>query len=170
MLEEAGARYSVRLVNIGSGDQHSPDFLVISPNNKIPALVDHDGSDGPRTVFESGATLMYLAEKTGCLLAASRPRCDQAMSWLFWSMSGIGPTFGQFLHFVSSYGPNVTDGEPLHYRGSSTGACAGEKVGGGPIPCRGLLNCGHWCLHMAQVRPPDHQEHRGRCVRSQPEC
>jgi GST-like protein len=105
MLEEAGSPYSVRLVNIGSGDQHAPEFLAISPNNKIPAIVDHDGAGGPRTVFESGAILMYLAEKTGCLLAASGPRRDQAMSWLFWSMSGIGPTFGQFLHFVSSDGP-----------------------------------------------------------------
>jgi GST-like protein len=104
MLEEAGSPYSVRLVNIGSGDQHAPEFLAISPNNKIPAIVDHDGAGGPRTVFESGAILMYLAEKTGCLLPTSGPRRDQAMSWLFWSMSGIGPTFGQFLHFVSSDG------------------------------------------------------------------
>jgi GSH-dependent disulfide-bond oxidoreductase len=97
-----GSPYSVRLVNISSGEQHSPEFLAISPNNKIPIIVDHDGVGGPRTVFESGAILRYLAEKTGCLLAASGPRRDQAMSWLFWSMSGIGPTFGQFLHFVSS--------------------------------------------------------------------
>lgn len=105
MLEESGSLYSVRLVNIGSGAQHSPEFLAISPNNKIPAIVDHDGASGPRTVFESGAILMYLAEKTGCLLAASGPGRDQAISWLFWSMSGIGPTFGQFLHFVSTDGP-----------------------------------------------------------------
>jgi GST-like protein len=102
MLEEVGSAYSVRLVNIGSGEQHSPEFLAISPNNKIPAIVDHDCAGGPRTVFESGAILVYLAEKTGKLLAASGPRREQAMSWLFWSMSGVGPTLGQLLHFVSS--------------------------------------------------------------------
>jgi GST-like protein len=102
MLEEVSCPYSVHLVNIGSGEQHSQEFLSVSPNNKIPAIVDRDGVGGPQTVFESGAILMYLAEKTGLLLAASGPRRDQAMSWLFWSMSGIGPTFGQFLHFASS--------------------------------------------------------------------
>jgi GST-like protein len=102
MLEEVGSPYSVHLVNIGSGEQHAPDFLSISPNNKIPAIVDHDGVRGPRKVFESGAILVYLAEKTGLLLAASGPRRDQAMSWLFWSMSAIGPVFGQLLHFASS--------------------------------------------------------------------
>jgi GSH-dependent disulfide-bond oxidoreductase len=102
MLEEVGSPYSVHLVNIGSGEQHSPDFLSISPNNKIPAIVDHDGARGPRTIFESGAILVYLAEKTGVLLPASGPYRDQAMSWLFWSMSAIGPALGQFLHFASS--------------------------------------------------------------------
>jgi GSH-dependent disulfide-bond oxidoreductase len=105
MLEEVRQPYSVRLVNIGSGEQHSPSFLAVSPNNKIPAIVDHDSLDGRRAVFESGAILIYLAEKTGSLLAKSGLRRDQAMSWLFWSMSGVGPTFGQFLHFLSSDGP-----------------------------------------------------------------
>src|SRR3984885_7984706 len=79
-----------------------PAFLAVSPDNKIPAIPDHADSGETRTIFESGAILIYLAEKTGLLLAASGPRRDQAMSWLFWSMSGIGPTFGQFLHFASS--------------------------------------------------------------------
>jgi GSH-dependent disulfide-bond oxidoreductase len=102
MLEEVGVPYSVHRVNLGSGEQHAPQFLAVSPNGKIPAIVDHDGVGGPRTVFESGAILVYLAEKTGMLLPKSGSRREQAMSWLFWSMSGVGPTFGQLLHFVSA--------------------------------------------------------------------
>ena len=102
MLEEVGTPYSVHLVNLGSGEQHAPQFLAVSPNGKIPAIVDHDGMSGPRAVFESGAILLYLAEKTGMLLPKSGSRGEQAMSWLFWSMSGVGPTFGQLLHFVSA--------------------------------------------------------------------
>jgi GSH-dependent disulfide-bond oxidoreductase len=102
MLEEVGVPYSVHLVNLGSGEQHAPQFLAVSPNGKIPAIVDHNGVGGPRTVFESGAILVYLAEKTGLLLPASGGRREQAMSWLFWAMSGVGPTLGQLLHFVSA--------------------------------------------------------------------
>jgi GST-like protein len=102
MLEEVGAPYSVHLVNLSSGEQHAPQFLAVSPNGKIPAIVDHDGVGGPRTVFESGAILVYLAEKNGMLLPAAGGRREQAMSWLFWAMSGVGPTFGQLLHFVSA--------------------------------------------------------------------
>ena len=102
MLEEVGVPYSVHLVNLGSGEQHAPQFLAVSPNGKIPAIVDHDAVGGPRAVFESGAILVYLAEKTGTLLPKSGSRREQAMSWLFWAMSGVGPTFGQLLHFVSA--------------------------------------------------------------------
>jgi GST-like protein len=102
MLEEVGVPYSVHHVNLGSGEQHTPQFLAVSPNGKIPAIVDHNGVGGPRTVFESGAILVYLAEKTGMLLPESGSRREQVMSWLFWSMSGVGPTFGQLLHFVSA--------------------------------------------------------------------
>ena len=94
MLEEVGVPYSVHLVNLGSGEQHAPQFLAVSPNGKIPAIVDHDAVGGPRAVFESGAILVYLAEKTGTLLPKSGSRREQAMSWLFWAMSGVGPTFG----------------------------------------------------------------------------
>src|SRR5262245_53234254 len=104
MLEEVVVPYSVHLVNLGSGEQHAPHFLSVSPNGKIPAIVDHDGVGGPRTVFESGAILVYLAEKTGMLLPKSGSRREQAMSWLLWAMSGVGPTFGQLLHFVSAEG------------------------------------------------------------------
>jgi GST-like protein len=102
MLEEVGVPYSVHLVNLGSGEQHAPRFLAVSPNGKIPAIVDHDGAGGPRTAFESGAILVYLAEKTGMLLPEAGGGREQAMSWLFWSMSGVGPTFGQLMHFVST--------------------------------------------------------------------
>jgi GST-like protein len=102
MLEEVGVPYSVHLVNLGSGEQHAPRLLAVSPNGKIPAIVDHNGAGGPRTAFESGAILVYLAEKTGTLLPKSGSRRERAMSWLFWSMSGVGPTFGQLLHFASA--------------------------------------------------------------------
>jgi GST-like protein len=102
MLEEVGIPYSVHLVNIGSGEQHTPEFLAVSPNGKIPAIVDGRAGDSKRTVFESGAILVYLAEKAGRLLAPSGSHRDQALSWLFWAMTGIGPTFGQLLHFTSS--------------------------------------------------------------------
>lgn len=102
MLEETGVPYSVHLVDLGSGEQHAPQFVAVSPNGKIPAIIDHDGVGGPRTVFESGAILVYLAEKTGMLLPELGSRREQAMSWLFWSMSGVGPTFGQFLHLAST--------------------------------------------------------------------
>src|SRR6202034_2589819 len=88
MLEEVGLPYTVHNVNLMKGEQRDPDFLRISPNNKVPAIVDDDGVDGRTSVFESGAILVYLAEKTGMLLPAhGRPRND-TLSWLFWSMAG----------------------------------------------------------------------------------
>jgi GST-like protein len=96
MLEEVGLRYTVHNVNLMKGEQRDPDFLRISPNNKVPAIVDDDGVDGRTSVFESGAILVYLAEKTGMLLPAhGRPRND-TLSWLFWSMAGVGPGIGRF--------------------------------------------------------------------------
>lgn len=99
MLEEIAAPYTVSLVDITKGEQHKPEFLRISPNNKIPAIVDHDAEGGPRAVFESGAILIYLAEKTGRFLpAAGQARAD-AHSWLLWSMSGLGAALPQFHYF-----------------------------------------------------------------------
>ncbi len=99
MLEEIAAPYTVSLVDITKNEQHKPDFLRISPNNKIPAIVDHDAEGGPRAVFESGAILLYLAEKSGRFLPkAGQARAD-AVSWLLWSMSGLGATLPQFHHF-----------------------------------------------------------------------
>jgi GSH-dependent disulfide-bond oxidoreductase len=96
MLEEVGLPYAVRTVDLMKGEQRDPDFLRISPNNKVPAIVDHDGIDGRTSVFESGAILLYLAEKSGLLLPpAGRARSD-VMQWLFWAMTGVGPGVGRF--------------------------------------------------------------------------
>ncbi|MCD9032808.1 glutathione S-transferase N-terminal domain-containing protein [Luteimonas sp. Y-2-2-4F] len=105
-LEEAGLDYTIRPVNIGKGDQFAPDFLAFSPNNKMPAIVDHAPADGgaPQTVFESGAILLYLAEKTGRFLDADPRKRIQALEWLFWQMAGLGPMTGQYGHF-SVYAP-----------------------------------------------------------------
>jgi GST-like protein len=100
MLEECELAYRVHAVDIGAGDQFNPEFLAISPNNKIPAITDPDGPDGrPISVFESGAILLYLAEKTGRFLPqAARPRL-QVIEWLMFQMGGVGPMLGQNHHF-----------------------------------------------------------------------
>jgi len=100
-LEETGTPYKIFPVNIGKGEQFTREFLAISPNNRIPAMVDHDPPDGgaPLRVFESGAILVYLAEKTGRFLPADiRGRTD-VMQWLFWQMGNLGPMSGQNNHF-----------------------------------------------------------------------
>jgi GSH-dependent disulfide-bond oxidoreductase len=105
-LEEAGVPYKIIPVNIGKGDQFKPEFLAISPNNRIPAIVDHQPKDGgePFAVFESGAILLYLAEKTGKFLHPDFRRRVEVMQWLFWQMGGLGPMAGQNHHF-SQYAP-----------------------------------------------------------------
>ncbi len=111
-LEETGLEYRIRPINISKGEQFEPEFLKISPNNRIPAIVDHDpdgqgtaGSAGaPLMQFESGAILLYLAEKTGMLLPEDTTGRAEVMQWLFWQMGGIGPMFGQYLHFAD-YAP-----------------------------------------------------------------
>ncbi len=100
MLEEVGLPYEVRAVNLGKDEQFAPEFLKVSPNNKIPAIVDHDAPGGPLTIFESGAILVYLAEKTGKLLATSGPARYKALEWTFWQVGGIGPILGQLGFFV----------------------------------------------------------------------
>ncbi|MBM6596088.1 glutathione S-transferase N-terminal domain-containing protein [Microvirga pudoricolor] len=100
MLEECGLPYSVVAVNIGKGDQFSPEFLAISPNNKMPAIVDPDGPGGePISVFESGAILQYLGRKTGLFYPADERARVQVDEWLFWQMAGFGPMLGQTHHF-----------------------------------------------------------------------
>jgi GST-like protein len=105
-LEEAGVPYRIIPVNISVGDQFKPEFLAIAPNNRIPAIVDHQPGDGgaPIPVFESGAILLYLAEKTGKFIPGDvRGRAD-VLQWLFWQMGGLGPMAGQNHHF-KQYAP-----------------------------------------------------------------
>ena len=100
-LEELGLPYTVRPVNIGRGEQFTPDFLAISPNNRMPAIVDHDpiGGGAPLSIFESGAILQYLAEKTGRLIPTDLRGRYEVTQWLFWQMAGLGPMAGQAGHF-----------------------------------------------------------------------
>ena len=100
MLEECGLPYHVNAVDIGAGDQFKPEFLAISPNNKIPAIVDADGPDGqPISLFESGAILLYLAGKTGRFLPADTRGRYKALEWLMFQMGSVGPMLGQAHHF-----------------------------------------------------------------------
>lgn len=100
MLEECGLPYRVHTVNIGAGDQFKPEFLAISPNNKIPAIVDDEGPDGkPISLFESGAILLYLASKTGRFLGNTDREKFETLQWLMFQMGGVGPMLGQNHHF-----------------------------------------------------------------------
>jgi GST-like protein len=101
-LEEAGIAYSLKPINIGKGDQFGTAFLKISPNNKIPAIVDHAPADGgkPISVFESGAILLYLAGKTGQFIPRDLRGQVEALEWLMWQMGGLGPMLGQNHHFA----------------------------------------------------------------------
>ncbi|GAA3528571.1 glutathione binding-like protein [Zobellella aerophila] len=105
-LEEAGIEYSLNPVDISAGDQFKPEFLALSPNNRMPAIVDHKPADGgePISVFESGAILIYLAEKTGRFLPIEPRARKTALEWLMWQMGGLGPMAGQNHHFVQ-YAP-----------------------------------------------------------------
>lgn len=100
-LEEAKLPYRIIPINIGKGDQFAPEFLAISPNNKMPAMVDHDplGGGVPLALFESGAMLLYLAEKTGRFLPADLYGRNEVLQWLFWQVAGLGPMAGQNGHF-----------------------------------------------------------------------
>jgi GST-like protein len=101
-LEETGLPYTIFPVNISKGDQFKPEFLAIAPNNRMPAIVDHAPADGgaPVSVFESGAILVYLAEKTGRFLPRDLRGRNEVMQWLFWQMGGLGPMAGQNHHFA----------------------------------------------------------------------
>ncbi len=109
MLEECGFSYRVHHIDIGTGDQFTPDFLAISPNNKIPAIVDADGPDGkPFSLFESGAILVYLASKAGKLLGETDREKFVTLQWLMFQMGGVGPMLGQAHHF-RGYAPEKLD-------------------------------------------------------------
>ena len=105
-LEETGTPYKLHPINIGKGEQFNPAFLAIAPNNRMPAIVDHApvGGGAPISIFESGAILLYLAEKTGKLLSTDLRGRVATLEWLFWQMGGLGPMAGQNHHF-GTYAP-----------------------------------------------------------------
>ena len=123
LLEELGAEYRMIPVNISKGDQFQPDFLAISPNNRMPAIVDHDAAP-PVSVFESGAILLYLAEKFDRFLPEGSLGRKELMEWMFWQVGGQGPMAGQLSHFVN-YAP---EGERAYghkrYKGEYERLCA----------------------------------------------
>jgi len=106
MLEECNIPYSLIKMNLGKGDQFKPDFLKISPNNRMPAIIDSDGPNGEKvSVFESGAILLYLSEKSGKFCPEDPLKRLKVLEWLFWQVGGLGPMAGQVSHFVN-YAPN----------------------------------------------------------------
>ena len=121
MLEETGLAYEPHLVNFASNDQLSPEFISLNPNNKIPAIIDPDGPGGaPLALFESGAILLYLAEKSGKLLPQDAAGRYHAIQWLMFQMGGIGPMFGQLGFFHKFAGKDYEDKRPLErYVGES---------------------------------------------------
>jgi GST-like protein len=115
-LEELGLPYKEHFIDVWKGDQFSADFIKINPNSKIPAIVDHDGPDGkPFTVFESGAILIYLAEKTGRLLPAGKRERSEAIQWLMIQIANIGPAFGNYTHFAR-FAPGGNDYSASRYK------------------------------------------------------
>ena len=113
MLEETGLPYEAHLVDFGQDDQHSPEFLSLNPNNKIPAIIDPNGPGGRQlALFESGAILTYLADKTGALLPKDEVERYQTLQWLFWQVGGVGPMFGQVGFFTKFAGKDWEDKRP----------------------------------------------------------
>jgi GST-like protein len=117
MLEECGLTYKPHIVDITAGEQHAPDFLAISPNGRIPAIVDAEGPAGrPLAMFESGAILMYLADKTGKFIPVDDTGCWAAIEWLMWQMGGVGPNFGQAFHFLHQLHEATAPGDIAYCR------------------------------------------------------
>jgi GST-like protein len=100
LLEELGLEYDLLMVDISKGEQKTPEYLALNPNGKIPALVDEDAEGGPLTIFESGAILLYLSEKTGKFMPKDIRGKYSVMEWLMFQMAGVGPMFGQASHFI----------------------------------------------------------------------
>ncbi|MBY8977794.1 glutathione S-transferase N-terminal domain-containing protein [Rhodobacteraceae bacterium NNCM2] len=116
LLEELGLPYNPVPVNIGKGEQFAPEFLAISPNNRMPAIVDHDVEGEPISVFESGAIMFYLAEKTGRFIPQDLRGRKEALEWLFWQVGGQGPMAGQLSHFVNYAPQDLADYGKERYR------------------------------------------------------
>src|SRR5687767_3108752 len=121
MLEEIGLPYEPHLVVIGANETWTPEYLSLNPNGKIPAIIDPDGPGGrPLALFESGAILLYLAEKTGQLLPSDPARRHETIQWLFFQMAAVGPMFGQLGYFHKFAGREIEDKRPLErYRAES---------------------------------------------------
>jgi GST-like protein len=116
MLEELGLPYKTHAINITKNDQFTPEFLAINPNGKIPAIVDSDGPDGkPLALFESGAILIYLADKTGKFLSKEPRQRYVALQWLMFQMGGVGPMFGQTHHFLRAAKEDVPYGKKRYH-------------------------------------------------------
>jgi len=150
MLEECGLPYVVKYVNIMRGDQFKPEFLKISPNNRMPAIVDPDGPGGePISVFESGAILQYLGRKTGKFYPSDERARVEVEQWLFWQMAGLGPMAGQCHHFRNyaqekipyAIDPVCERGEPPLWRDE-------YETEGSRIPRRRVLDCRHGLLSV----------------------
>ena len=125
LLEELGIDYKTIPVNISKGDQFTPEFLAISPNNRMPAIVDHGVEGTPVSVFESGAIMWYLAERHGKFLPADARLRTQVMEWMFWQVGGQGPMAGQLSHFVNYAPDGADDGYALkRYKGEYERLCA----------------------------------------------
>lgn len=112
MLEEIGLPYEAHLVSFATDDQFTPEFLSLNPNNKIPAIIDPNGPNGPIGLWESGAILIYLAEKTGKFLPADPALRAETLQWLMWQMGGLGPMLGQFGFFHAFAGKDIEDKRP----------------------------------------------------------
>lgn len=113
MLEETGLAYEAHRIDIGQGESHTPEFLSLNPNGKIPAIIDPDGPGGkPLALFESGAILMYLAEKTGRFMPTDPALRRQTVQWVFFQVGGIGPMFGQLGYFHKFAGKEIEDPRP----------------------------------------------------------
>ncbi len=132
MLEETGLPYEAHRVTLADADVKSPEFLSLNPNNKIPAIIDPNGPDGtPLALFESGAILIYLAEKTGQLLPTDAAGRAQVIQWLMFQMGGVGPMFGQLGFFTRLAGARIEDPRPrdaLYRRGQAPAGSAGTAT------------------------------------------
>ena len=145
MLEEIGLPYEVHLVDFGKDDQKTPEFLSLNPNGKIPAILDPNGPGGaPLGLFESGAILQYLAEKTGKLLPSDAARRWQTIQWVHFQMGGIGPMFGQVGFFHKFAGKEFADKRPLERYVAESKRLLGRD---GNAPCRAAMDHGRRLHH-----------------------
>jgi len=152
MLEEIGLPYKVYPIQLGKGEQHSPEYLAINPNNKIPAIVDREGPDGnPLTLFESGAILIYLAEKTGKFMPEAPRARFEVIQWLMFQMGGVGPIFGQAHHFMgSAKEKNSLCDRTVPQGNASALQRVGEASREGGVSGRGIFNCGYRNLSLGR--------------------